>query len=417
MSVWTDSLDRVIGFLVHAPDGATPEERRVLALARVALPLALGIHFLFGCAFAYYEVWPMVVFNIGSVLLWGAFVWRCYARNEVKLAFTLGAGAEIPLHAICATLYVGLGSGFILYIFTALVAISVVHFVSLAIRSALFAAFGLLFAGFGAFALVTPPISPIPIEGTVAFFIFNSLSLTFTITAILLVQIRATEIAEAGMRAQHDRAERLLRNILPEEVAEKLKTGPDVIADEYQEATVLFADIVGFTSRAEKLPPAELVRRLNQVFTLWDEIALRHGVEKIKTIGDAYMAVCGAPARRTDHAAVMVAMAQDMLASVDEINKTREEPLRIRIGINTGPIVAGVIGQSKFAYDLWGDAVNLAARMEQSGEPDLIQMTEETRARLGDLPVIDRGEIAVKGRAPVRAFAVGRADAPPPSSG
>ncbi|MEM7525316.1 MAG: adenylate/guanylate cyclase domain-containing protein [Pseudomonadota bacterium] len=412
MSRLTDSLARGIGFLIQAPDGTPSEERRALALARVALPLALGIHILFGCAFAYFGVWPMVVFNIGSVLLWSVFVWRCFARNEVKLAFTLGAGVEIPLHAICATLYVGVGAGFILYVFTALVAISVAHFLSLAVRSAVFTGFGLLFAGFGAFALVAPPITPLPIEGTMAFFVFNSLSLTFAITAILLVQIRATDVAEAGMREQQRRAERLLRNILPEEVAEKLKTGPDVIADEYPEATILFADIVGFTSRAEKLPPTELVRRLDQVFTLWDEIALKHGVEKIKTIGDAYMAVCGAPTRRPDHAVAMVVMAQDMLASVDEINKTREEPLRIRIGINTGPIVAGVIGQSKFAYDLWGDAVNLAARMEQSGEPDLIQMTEQTRDRLGDMAVTDRGEVTVKGRAPVRAFTIGRADAP-----
>jgi class 3 adenylate cyclase len=197
----------------------------------------------------------------------------------------------------------------------------------------------------------------------------------------------------------HRENERLLLNILPALVAERLKSGEDCIADYFAEGSVLFADIVGFTTLSGGMSPQRLVEMLNDLFTRFDELARRHHVEKIKTIGDCYMAVCGMPERQADHAAVLADMALEMLASVRQFNESRGSTLQIRIGLNSGPVVAGVIGRSKFIYDLWGDTVNTASRMESSGLPDRIQVTEATHQALA--PVFDfepRGEVEVKGK-------------------
>ncbi len=193
--------------------------------------------------------------------------------------------------------------------------------------------------------------------------------------------------------------EELLLNILPGSIADRLKRGEETIADLYSEVTVLFADMVGFTELSEQMNPEDLVEWLNDLFTSFDQLADQHGVEKIKTIGDAYMAVCGLPVARQDHAEAIAQMALGMLAVTRRFNIKRGSSLRIRIGLNSGPVVAGVIGTSKFIYDLWGDTVNIASRMESHGLPDQIQVTASTYERLRDEYVFEpRGEIDVKGR-------------------
>ena len=212
------------------------------------------------------------------------------------------------------------------------------------------------------------------------------------------------------LRNEQERSEQLLLNILPRPIAERLKEGQRTIADVFPDVTVLFADLVGFTKMSEQLPPAELVAMLNRIFSMFDQLAEKHGLEKIKTIGDEYMAASGLPMPRPDHAEAMAEMALDMLAVIERFNAKRNRGVRIRIGLNCGPVTAGIIGTKKFAYDLWGDTVNIASRMESHGIANAIQVTEATYKRLRHKYAFQRrGIIHVKGKGALCTyFLVGR---------
>ncbi len=211
--------------------------------------------------------------------------------------------------------------------------------------------------------------------------------------------------AEEALRAEKHKSEQLLLNILPEPIATQLKEDPGAIAQYFPEATILFADIVGFTALSARLQPLELVTLLNEIFSQFDALANQLRLEKIKTIGDAYMVAAGLPVPRTDHAEAIATMALSMQAAVKDYSTPRGESVQIRVGINTGAVVAGVIGTSKFIYDLWGDAVNLASRMESLGEPGRIQVTPATYERLRDQYCFERrGWVAVKGKGEVEAY-------------
>jgi class 3 adenylate cyclase len=188
-----------------------------------------------------------------------------------------------------------------------------------------------------------------------------------------LVKERTKELA-----AEKQTSERLLLNVLPQPIAERLKTGESVIVDRFDAVSVLFADIVGFTSLSAKIAPEKLVTMLDELFSLFDRLAEKHGLEKIKTIGDAYMVVAGIPHPVADHAVAIAHMALDMLHGIADYGKRTGTELSIRIGIHTGSVVAGVIGRKKFIYDLWGDTVNTASRMESHGLPGRIHVTEAT---------------------------------------
>ncbi len=207
------------------------------------------------------------------------------------------------------------------------------------------------------------------------------------------------EVGAKRLAVEQEKAERLLLNILPEPIAEQLKQSQDAIAEHFDEVTILFADIVGFTPLSAKLGPIELVNLLNRVFSTFDHYAERLGLEKIKTIGDAYMVAAGLPLPRRDHAEAIAEMALAMQEAVTELQSELDEDVKIRIGINTGVVVAGVIGTRKFIYDLWGDSVNVASRMESSGEPGSIQVTASTHELLRKKYVLKhRGKVAVKGK-------------------
>jgi class 3 adenylate cyclase len=199
--------------------------------------------------------------------------------------------------------------------------------------------------------------------------------------------------------------EELLLNVLPAPIANRLRGGEKGIADGFAEVTVAFADIVGFTQMSSEMPPAEVVTLLNGLFSRFDEAAHELGIEKIKTVGDAYMAVCGLPVHVPDHAARMVRMAIRMVHITREHAMEHKVSMKLRVGINSGPVVAGVIGKSKYIYDLWGDTVNLASRMESGGLPDMIQVTRPVYEKLKDQFVFEtRGEIEVKGKGNVEAW-------------
>jgi class 3 adenylate cyclase len=219
-----------------------------------------------------------------------------------------------------------------------------------------------------------------------------------------LIEAQAAQLAEA-----HATSERLLLNILPGPVADRLKTGETTIADGYADATVLFADLVGFTPLAAELSPAETVGLLDRLFSAFDDLVERHGLEKIKTIGDAYMVVGGLPVPSDDHATRVVAMGLDMLDAVASVAVEVGRPLDLRIGVHTGPLVAGVIGTRKFSYDLWGDTVNIASRLESHGVIGAVQMSEATWSRVrGSVDAQPRGPIELKGRGSVEAYLVAR---------
>ncbi|MBC5763349.1 adenylate cyclase [Ramlibacter albus] len=209
------------------------------------------------------------------------------------------------------------------------------------------------------------------------------------------------------VQRERERADGLLLNILPAPIAERLKSSRERIAEHADPVTVLFADIVGFTPLSARKKPAELVELLDEVFTGFDELAAEHGLEKIKTIGDAYMAVAGLPHAQPDHAMRAARMALAMVEHVERAAQTAGEPLQVRIGMHTGAVVAGVIGRSKFSYDLWGDTVNTASRMESSGVPGAVHCTQATARHLdGDFAVRSRGPVEVKGKGTMETFLV-----------
>ena len=181
------------------------------------------------------------------------------------------------------------------------------------------------------------------------------------------------------LESEKEKVEALLHNILPGRIVSRLSDGEAVIADRFDDVTILFCDIVNFTALASRLPSAVVVARLNNIFSEFDALTRRLQVEKIKTIGDAYMAAAGLPEPRPDHAEVMAELAFGMLEALERINRTSDDPLKVRIGIHTGPVVAGVIGTHKFIYDVWGDTVNIAARLEAYGIPDKVHISAATR--------------------------------------
>jgi adenylate cyclase len=205
--------------------------------------------------------------------------------------------------------------------------------------------------------------------------------------------------AEAALKQEQQETERLLLNILPKEIAEKLKGETQTIADTFDNVTVLFADLVGFTQLASELSAIEIVEILNIIFSQFDYLIEQHDLEKIKTIGDAYMIVGGLPIPNPFHETAMINMALDMLKSIAEFNRKTQNNLSLRIGIHTGSVVAGVIGTKKFIYDLWGDTVNIASRMESQGIAGKIQVTEDIYQRLKDSYLFEkRGAINIKGK-------------------
>lgn len=243
--------------------------------------------------------------------------------------------------------------------------------------------------------LPTPEYSGWEIHATTVVTLLSGLVLTSILLIYLWRSLHYTEEIES----ERQKSERLLLNILPEPIAVRLKQKQQTIADSFAEVTVLFADIVGFTKLSQRIPPEKLVKLLNEIFCKFDELTERHSLEKIKTIGDAYMVAGGLPTRRRDHAEAVAEMALAMQEEVVKFSAKYGETLKIRIGINSGPVVAGVIGSKKFIYDLWGDAVNTASRMESHGIAGSIQVTADTYKILHDKYLWEeRGLIEIKGK-------------------
>lgn len=242
-------------------------------------------------------------------------------------------------------------------------------------------------------------------------FVITTVSSITVVVVTVWFALRDTARAEAVMEAQYDRSEALLANMLPASIAERLKEPDrDVIADKYDDASVLFADIVGFTERASTVPPADLVRALDRLYGAFDALVDKYGLEKIKVSGDCYMVVSGVPRPRPDHPQALADFALEMAEVAAGTHGPKGRPVPLRVGMACGPVVAGVVGSRRFFYDVWGDAVNVASRMESTDSVGRIQVPEEMYARLKDEFVLqERGHIDVKGKGHMRTwYLIGR---------
>jgi guanylate cyclase len=269
-----------------------------------------------------------------------------------------------------------------------------------------YVAYVVVFLGSGlAGEIIGPVWDPVPVWFTSTMLALNIAvggTIVFTLLTIFAAERRN---ALAALRQEQAKAENLLLNILPRSIADKLKAETQPIADHFGSASILFADVADFTPWSERLPPAEVVGYLDRLFSHFDELAERYALEKIKTIGDCYMVAAGVPTPRPDHARALALMALDMLEAMRSEEEVAHLGHELRIGINSGPVVAGVIGRKRFLYDLWGDAVNTASRMESHGTPGRIQITRETYELLADeFECEPRGTIEVKGKGEVEAW-------------
>jgi adenylate cyclase len=260
-----------------------------------------------------------------------------------------------------------------------------------------FLAFVAVFLVTGILGEILIPDADLPVWFTSTMLALNVIGVGAVAFTLLGSFARQRNVAETALRVEQQRSELLLLNILPRSIADRLKSNGRMIADSFAAASIVFADVVDFTPLAQGLPPAEVVGVLDRLFSRFDQLVERHGLEKIKTIGDCYMAASGVPEPTPDHARRAALFALDMRETI--ATSPVAEGLELRIGINSGPVVAGVIGSKRFLYDLWGDAVNTASRMESHGNPGQIQITRATYDLLKEeFDCTPRGTIEVKGK-------------------
>jgi adenylate cyclase len=348
---------------------------------------------------------PLSWINVGSVVIWIFSISILRKWGAVLTAVVIGS-AEVVVHQCLAIYYLGWDYGFQYYLLVIVAFAFMMNFRTMLIPAIMFFVCLLSFLGFY-YGVQYWNMPHVDLGTTVReLFLMANVTSAFTILAIMsYVYSEAARTAEAKLELERHKSEKLLLNILPVSIAQRLKEDNSIIADHFESTTVMFSDIVGFTAMSEKVSPAELVSYLNRMFSAFDDLAEKHGLEKIKTIGDAYMVAGGFPELRECHAKDVSAMALDMLDAVAACNFETGQPVSIRIGIHTGPAVAGVIGIKKFAYDVWGDTVNTASRMESSGLPGRIQLSEQAAVLLGDDFLIEeRGTVELKGKCSMKTY-------------
>lgn len=246
---------------------------------------------------------------------------------------------------------------------------------------------------------------PLPMMTRNLLFVINLTGVASIIYIVTRYFQSQKQLALEDLAEERQRSDRLLLNILPEKIANRLKQNDLMIAEAFDEVTILFADLIDFTSFSSQMPPSHLIGFLNQIFSAFDQLTEKYGVEKIKTIGDAYMAVGGLPERTEGHAIAIAQLSLEMIKTLNQLNATMGIRLNMRIGINTGPVVAGVIGNSKFSYDLWGDAVNVASRMEHHAGENSILVSQTTFEKLKDQFTFGHAIVlSVKGKGELRAY-------------
>jgi class 3 adenylate cyclase len=342
--------------------------------------------------------------NLASILSYAVTIGLC--RSGRTMLGVLLMGIELFLYINAVSVLLGARTGFGFYFLTITVGAYMVFRGDQTFLRRLW--LGSFFVG----AAVSTPISflgttPAVLEGGQTLLVLNGFTNALVLWLGTGYFAAASERAEAEAEQERQRSERLLLNVLPAPIAERLKDGESSIADHFPSVSVLFSDIVGFTKLSAAISTDELIEILNDIFSSFDRLAKKHGLEKIKTIGDAYMVVGGLPAPLEDHAARMVQMGLDMAEAIKPCAERAGHAIDVRIGIHTGPVVAGVIGVEKFAYDLWGDTVNTASRMESHGAKGRVQISAATREAIGEQFELEaRGTIEVKGKGAMETYFV-----------
>ncbi|MGB8391403.1 adenylate/guanylate cyclase domain-containing protein [Mycobacterium sp.] len=346
--------------------------------------------------------WQILSINVCAVMIFAMVPWL-KRFGELVAPLTFIGATYVSVFASCWDVGTGSGSQFFLLVGACLVVLllGIEHIVLAASLAAVAAALVI------ALQFLVPRDTGLqPAWAQSMGFVITTISACVVVVVAVWFALRDTKRAEAMMESEYERSEALLANMLPASIAERLKESErNVIADKYDEASILFADIVGFTERASSTTPADLVRFLDRLYGAFDELVDKHGLEKIKVSGDSYMVVSGVPRPRPDHAQALADFALDMANVAAGLKDPHGHSVPLRVGMATGPVVAGVVGSRRFFYDVWGDAVNVASRMESTDSVGRIQLPEAMYQRLKDEFVLqERGRIDVKGKGLMRTW-------------
>lgn len=381
--------------------------RRVL---NVTATISAAITAFFGVqGFFIGQDWWVTAVNLGSAVAF-VLIPRLCGMGEIVAPLVFFAVSYVTITVLC--IHLGTGSGLQFYFVVAVAIVLVVlgpdHIVLASILSAIGAATVILLEFFVPHDTGTQPPWAFKIS-----FALTVITAWILVVATIWFALREIRRAREAMDAEYERSERLLTNILPATIAERLKDPTrNIIADKYDDASILFADIAGYTKRASDTTPSDLVRFLDRLYTDLDLLVDRHGLEKVKTSGDSYMVVSGVPEPRQDHIEALACLALDMADAVADLKDPNGRAVPLRIGLAAGPVVAGVVGARKFFYDVWGDAVNVASRMETTDVEGRIQVPKDVYERLNHAFLLEeRGEVDVKGKGMMQTFyLVGRRD-------
>jgi len=386
---------RALGMRHDDSDDVRVRKRYLLLMALLILPAGIvwgAVYWVFDEPLAALVPWGYVVLSIVSIILFAL-----TANYSLFRLMQLGLILVAPF--ILSLILGGFASSGAVVLWSLLAPIGALVFYGPRAAVPWFIAYLVLVVSSSAVQPRLDTTNNLPPTVILAFYMMNSGAISAVAFMLLYFFIRERATALEQVRVERAKSERLLLNILPKEIAPRLKDNPGTIAEHYDCVSILFADIVNFTPWSAELPANEMVEMLNDIFSYFDSLLELYGVEKIRTIGDNYMCAAGVPTPRPDHAQALARMALDMRAYVRQRPPRNGKQLNFRIGINSGPLVAGVIGKRKFVYDLWGDAVNVAARMESYGVPGKIQIGRPTYELIrNEFFCEPRGIIEVKGK-------------------
>lgn len=396
-------LTRSLRAMIRPGPAIRPEHLRFWVMLSVGVVTAFAIHVVYTGLFAALGVFQMVTANLFSL---GAYAFAMAMTQRGRyLAAVAACAVELCIHQSLAVHFIGWSAGMQYYLLVLPAVIFSMPGRRVGLKVGMTAVPTAVFMGLLATDAGRVPVHSLPPTLLSALELVN-VAVIFGLLGFFAMNFaQAAEVAERRMREEYERAEMLLHNILPASIADRLKTSGGVIADGFADASVLFADIVGFTTMSSEMSPQRVVAMLDELFSDFDDLVGARGLEKIKTIGDAYMVAGGVPGPMEGHADALADLALAMQTAVAARGAGGEPALQMRIGIHSGPVVAGVIGRRRFIYDLWGDTVNTAARMESHGVAGAVQISRATRDRLGGRWVVEpRGEITVKGKGEMEVF-------------
>ncbi|MBD65403.1 MAG: hypothetical protein CME62_09355 [Halobacteriovoraceae bacterium] len=379
------------------------KDQRYFIIGKIVHTFGFLVHLSWIFLFYFLEAPLLAIFNIFSALCFFATL----KMNQSGKYFPaiLIAVIEVIIHQVLAVKLLGVAAGFQYYLITILIVPYLTEPAHNGAKMTLSSFVILIFITLNFYCANIAPIYTINSQILDAFYLFNVTSAMVLIAFIGYYFNKAVTEAEDNLEKEQKKSDELLHNILPHSICERMKNGNKTIADKCSQVSILFLDLVGFTKLSSNKTAEELVDILNEIFTLFDNLAEKYHLEKIKTIGDCYMVAAGVPKERPDDTKNMILFASELNKTLDQYNARTGNDLKMRVGINTGNVVAGIIGKKKFVYDLWGDTVNIASRMESHGEVGRIQVSQNTYELLkNDFEFEPRGPIEIKGKGQMETY-------------